>query len=170
LHVTVSRQFLAMLDAARDGLSHALPDATAEQVLQAGLEALLEKQAKARGQVTRPRVTVEPAPVAAQAPVDPPRHRRAGPRAAIPAAVKRAVWARDGGRCSCPLDGGGTCGSTHRLELDHVVPWAKGGDDSPANLRLTCARHNALAVKAQFGFDYAGPRPPTSPPPGRRPW
>jgi hypothetical protein len=128
VHMTVSRETLAMFDAARDGLSHALPNATAEQVLRAALEALLEKQARARGQVKRPRTTVEPMPATAQVPADPPRHRRAGPRAAIPAAVKRAVWARDGGRCSWPLDGGGTCGSTYRLELDHVVPWARGGD------------------------------------------
>jgi hypothetical protein len=152
LHVTVDRQFLAMLDAARDGLSHALPNASAEQVLRAGLAALLEKQAKRRGQVKKPRETLAAAPAVVKAPAASPRHRRTGPRAAIPAAVKRAVWARDGGRCSWPLDGGGTCGSTHRLELDHVVPWARGGDDSIANLRLTCAAHNALAARKEFGF------------------
>jgi hypothetical protein len=41
------------------------------------------------------------------------------------AAVKRSVWQRDGGRCAWPIDRGGTCGSTHLLEFDHVVPWVE---------------------------------------------
>ncbi len=55
LHVTASRKFLQELEQARDGLSHAIPNATTEQVLQAALLLLLEKQARARGQVKRPR-------------------------------------------------------------------------------------------------------------------
>jgi hypothetical protein len=55
LHVTVSREFLLELEKARDGLSHAIPNATTEQVLQAALRLLLEKQARARGLVKRPR-------------------------------------------------------------------------------------------------------------------
>jgi hypothetical protein len=156
LHVTVSARLLKKLDAARDGLSHAVPNATAEQVIETALDLLLEKQARARGQVKRPRKTLEAAAGAAPIAADPPHHRRGGPRAAIPAAVRRAVWARDGGRCCWPLDGGGTCGSTHRLELDHVVPWAKGGDDSIANLRLACSRHNALGARREFGARVSG--------------
>jgi hypothetical protein len=170
LHVTVSRQFLKDLDAARDGLAHAVPGATTEQVLRAALDLLLEKQARARGLVRRPRAIAAEGPVptthasaaprsagppvapAAEPTSDgPPLHRRVGPREIIPAAVRRAVWVRDGGRCSWPLDGGGTCGSTHRLELDHVVPWARGGEDTVANLRLTCAAHNRTAARQAFG-------------------
>ncbi len=55
LHITVSREFLRDLEQARDGLSHAIPGATTEQVLQLALRLLLEKQARARGQVKRPR-------------------------------------------------------------------------------------------------------------------
>jgi hypothetical protein len=156
VHVTLSRETLAMLDAARAGMSQSLRDATPDQVLREALQALLEKQAKLRGQVDKPRKTVEVAPVATQAPADAPRHRRTGPRAAIPAAVKRAVWARDGARCCWPLDGGGTCGSTHRLELDHVVPWARGGEATVDNLRIVCHRHNAAAARAAFGAQVAG--------------
>jgi hypothetical protein len=168
LHVTVSRRLLKKLEAARDGLSHAVPGATMEQVLEAALDLLLEKQARARGEVKRPRTTPPVAaprvgatgtapeaqrhsPPLALALTGPPPPRRAGPREAIPAAVKRAVWARDGGRCSWPIDGGGCCGSTHRLELDHLVPWAMGGEATMANLRLTCARHNRLAARQAFG-------------------
>jgi 5-methylcytosine-specific restriction endonuclease McrA len=82
---------------------------------------------------------------------EPPPHRRDGPRAAIPAAVRRAVWARDAGLCCWPLDSGGTCGSTHRLQLDHIVPWANWGGETEANLRVVCAAHNRLAARQAFG-------------------
>ncbi len=66
--------------------------------------------------------------------------------------MRRAVWQRDGGRCSWPLDSGGCCGSTHRLELDHIEPWALGGDGAAANLRVVCAAHNRLAARQAFGI------------------
>jgi hypothetical protein len=191
LSTTVSRRFLQKLKAARAGLAHARPGATTEQVLEAALDLLLEKQARSRGQVRRPRAVVgkqrvvagkpraeverPPAPTEVEAlarpakegpatlhaastsdpesifPTAAPLHRRDQPREPIPAAVRRAVWARDAGRCSWPLDGGGCCGSTHRLELDHVVPWARWGDSTEANLRLTYAAHNRLAAREAFG-------------------
>jgi HNH endonuclease len=165
----VSRPFLKKLDSARDGLSHSIRGATMEQVLEAALDLLLEKQARARGLVKRPRATLaaplprmdpsresrtgppESSPPLALISTEPPPSRRAGPRESIPAAIRRAVWERDGGRCTWPLDGGGCCGSTHRLELDHVVPWARGGESTVENLRLTCHRHNAFAARQTFG-------------------
>jgi hypothetical protein len=157
LSTTVSRRFLQKLKSAREGLGHAIPGATTEQVLEAALDLLLEKQARARGQVKRP-CTVAPTATPNDAPIatEPPPHRRLGHREAIPAAVKRAVWQRDDGRCTWPLDGGGRCGSTHRLELDHVVPRAKGGEPTLENLRLLCGRHNQLAAQQSFGARCAG--------------
>ena len=62
---------------------------------------------------------------------------------AIPAAVKREVWRRDRGRCRY-VDGasGRRCGSQHLLQIDHVVPYARGGGAEPNNLRLLCAAHH----------------------------
>jgi 5-methylcytosine-specific restriction endonuclease McrA len=185
LSTTVSRRFLQKLKAARAGLSHASPGATTEQVLERALDLLLEKQARARGQVKRPRraVAIPPAEIRSSLPtpssqpthveaatpatneipipLEPPLHRRAGPRETIPAAVRRAVWERDQGCCSWPLDAGGRCGSTHRLELDHVIPWARDGEPKVENLRLLCGRHNRLAARQVFGNAcvdrYAGP-------------
>jgi hypothetical protein len=159
---------LKKLETAQAGLGHAIPGATMEQVIDVAVDLLLEKQARARGQVKRPRTTLPVAsprvaatgaapggarqtPPLALIQTDPPPPRRAGPREAIPAAVKRAVWQRDGGRCSWPLDGGGCCGSTHRLEVDHVVPWADWGGETEANPRLVCAAHNRLAARRAFG-------------------
>ena len=69
----------------------------------------------------------------------------------IPAEVKRAVWARDGRCCRWPLTSGGVCGSTTRLELDHIVPLARGGTSTVSNLRVLCATHNQLAARQVFG-------------------
>ena len=61
----------------------------------------------------------------------------------IPAAVRRAVWRRDGGCCSyVDPHSGRRCGSRFLLELDHVVPFALGGSAEPANLRLRCSAHH----------------------------
>ncbi len=62
---------------------------------------------------------------------------------AIPAAVRRHVWQRDGGRCSY-LDRrtGRRCNSRHRIEIDHILPYALGGGADPANLRLLCRAHH----------------------------
>ena len=55
----------------------------------------------------------------------------------IPAAVRREVWRRDSGCCSYfDRHTGRRCGSRFFLELDHIVPVARGGGAEPANLRL----------------------------------
>ena len=62
---------------------------------------------------------------------------------AIPAAVKREVWRRDRGRCRyVDRTSGRRCGSQHLLQIDHVVPYARGGGAEPNNLRLLCAAHH----------------------------
>jgi hypothetical protein len=135
-HTTVSKRFLAKLASARDALSHSHPGADTETVLEAALDLLLAADDKKKGLVKKPR------PSAAR-PSANPRH--------IPAEVKRAVWARDGKCCRWPLAAGGVCGSTTRLELDHVVPVAHGGPSTIANLRVTCRFHNQHAARQAFG-------------------
>jgi 5-methylcytosine-specific restriction endonuclease McrA len=74
--------------------------------------------------------------------------------AAREAHVRREVWARDQGRCQWPLDGGGTCGSTHRLEIDHVDPAARGGPPTAADLRILCEPHNKEAARRTLGASW----------------
>ena len=62
---------------------------------------------------------------------------------AISAGVRRQVWQRDGGRCSyADPQTGRRCNSTHRIEIDHIVPHALGGGADPGNLRLLCGAHH----------------------------
>jgi len=138
-HVTVSKRFLAKLSAARDVLSHSHPGADTEAILETGLDLLLAKHDQKKGLVKKPRA-------APPRPSERPRH--------IPAEVKRAVWTRDGGRCQWPITSGGVCGSTRQLELDHIVPVARGGASTVANLRVTCRQHNQLAARQVFGEEW----------------
>jgi hypothetical protein len=172
LHVTVSRRFLAKLDAARDALSHARPGASTENVLEAALELLLEAHAKRKAAlVKKPRLRggtgpttlaarTNTAPSAGSLPTvagTPASLPAANERAAspavrhIPAAVRREVWSRDQGRCQWPLASGGICGSKLRLEFDHVTPRAHGGPSTVANLRVLCRSHNDLAARQAYG-------------------
>jgi 5-methylcytosine-specific restriction endonuclease McrA len=142
LHVTVSRRFLSKLEAARAALSHARPHATTEELLEAGLDLLLAQRAKRHGQVKKPRQVAPNTPDAATA---------AHASGAIPAHVKREVFQRADGRCEWKLASGARCGSTTRLEYDHVVPRALGGPSTIDNLRLCCRSHNDLAARQVFG-------------------
>ncbi len=60
----------------------------------------------------------------------------------IAAAVRRTVWARDGGRCVFVGPDGIRCQSRRVLEFDHREPRSRGGKDSVENLRLLCRPHN----------------------------
>jgi hypothetical protein len=134
LHVTVSRRFIEKLDAAKDALSHAQPGASMEQILEAGLDLVLARQAKRNGLVAKPRKAARPS----------------GPDY-VAADVKRAVWKRAGGMCEWILESGERCGCTTRLEFDHVTPRALGGTSDERNVRLVCDPHNDLAARLVFG-------------------
>ncbi|MGE5047993.1 MAG: HNH endonuclease, partial [Deltaproteobacteria bacterium] len=138
LHITVSRRFLDKLEAARAALSHGQKGASAESILEAGLDLVLKRHAARRGLVEKPRAESAASESAG----------------GIPASVKREVWKRDGGRCQWPLDSGGICQSTLRVEYDHIIPRALGGSSRPGNLRLLCRFHNDLAARRAFGPEW----------------
>jgi len=56
-------------------------------------------------------------------------------REAIPRAVQREIWQRDGGHCV-------ECGTKERLCFDHIVPFSRGGSNTVRNLQLLCERCN----------------------------
>jgi hypothetical protein len=87
-----------------------------------------------------------PASGAAYLPADAPTGERRK-RQIIPQGIKVAVAARDQGRCRCQSGVSchgypGTCGSTEDPHYDHVIPWAKGGADTVANLQILCGPCN----------------------------
>lgn len=105
-----------------------------QELLEAGLDLVLERHAKRRGLVKNPRR--EPPPSKADR---------------VPAHVSRAVWERDQGKCQWPVASGGICGSTHRVEIDHIDPVALGGVATVERCRLLCKAHNDLAARQAYG-------------------
>jgi len=75
----------------------------------------------------------------------------------IPAAVRRAVYERDEGRCMYVDARGRRCTARDRLEFHHHgVPFGRGGDHSPGNVRLACGTHNALMAEVEYGKERMG--------------
>jgi hypothetical protein len=69
----------------------------------------------------------------------------------IPAAVRRAVFERDGGRCRYRDPAGRRCPERHRLEYHHLHPFARGGPHALDNLRLMCRTHNLHLAEHDYG-------------------
>ena len=69
----------------------------------------------------------------------------------IPAAVRRAVRARDAGRCRFVDEQGRCCSERKRLEFHHRRPYGMGGDHSPENISLLCPAHNRYVAELDYG-------------------
>jgi hypothetical protein len=82
-----------------------------------------------------------------------------------PAAVRRAVYQRDGGRCRYVDPRGRRCSERNNLEFHHhLESFGRGGDHRPEGLRLMCVSHNALLAEREYGeakmARYRKPAPP----------
>src|SRR5204862_4014940 len=67
------------------------------------------------------------------------------------AAVKRAVWTRDGGPCAFVAHDGRRCGATRVVEFHHVQPRGACGAFTVANIQLRRRAHNGHEVDLFFG-------------------
>ncbi len=148
---TADAEFRDALERVRGLAAHRLPSGDLLTLLKHGLQAYereLEKQRFAVG--IKPRRTRRLVPTRAS--VESPPHARSR----VPAAVVREVYQRDEKQCTFVSKDGRRCCARKFLELDHVQPWAFGGDDTPRNLRLRCRAHNQRYARLCFG-----PRPGT---------
>ncbi|NDE17217.1 HNH endonuclease [bacterium] len=82
------------------------------------------------------------------------RKARDLPGSRLPRGIQRQVFARDGHRCTFVSDDGIRCPESGRLQIDHILPKAKGGSDAIENLRLLCAAHNQLMAERHFGREF----------------
>ena len=133
---TIGQEAHELLGRAQDLLGHVPTSDVAEVFLQA-MRVLVRDLEKRRFAATeRPR----PCP-----------QRDSASKRHVPAAVLRAVWKRDGGQCTFVSDSGHRCEARGRLELDHVIPVARGGEGTEQNLRLRCRPHNQHEAERTFG-------------------
>ncbi len=140
LQLTVSRDTYEKLRHAQSLLRHANPSGEFAEVIDRGMDALIARLEKRKFAATSaPRVGAEAASAD-------PRH--------VPAAVKRAIWERDEGRCTFVGESGHRCESRDFLELDHVDPVARGGRATVDGMRLRCRGHNQLEAERVFGAEF----------------
>jgi hypothetical protein len=69
----------------------------------------------------------------------------------IPAAVRRAVYERDGGRCSFVDGQGRRCPARDGLEYHHRHPFGHGGRHSVDGISLLCQAHNLHLAEVDYG-------------------
>ena len=69
----------------------------------------------------------------------------------IPAAVRRAVHERDGGRCRYVDAQGRRCTARDGLEFHHRQPFGHGGHHSVDNVSLACRAHNHYLAEVDYG-------------------
>jgi hypothetical protein len=136
IQLTVSRKTHDKLRRVQDLLRHSVPNGDLETIFDKALTLLIEHTERTKLAAThRPRSN---------------RDHVSGKRH-VPAAVKRAVWARDGGQCAF-RGAQGRCRETGFLEFHHVIPYAAGGETSVENLELRCRPHNAYEAEQRFGM------------------
>jgi 5-methylcytosine-specific restriction endonuclease McrA len=150
LNITVTAEFIDELEQVRVALSHQCPDGNFEQVVREAFKLVLERDRKRKALTDRPRLGTERPRPQSEASGERDRAKSENDRY-IPAAVRRAVWERDKGRCTWPMGDGKICGSRHRLEFDHDLEVARGGKSTVGNIRLLCKIHNLMKAERRFG-------------------
>jgi hypothetical protein len=112
-----SDEQLALFEKARGLLANANPEMTWADLFQKVTEIALKK--------------IDPLQHAAS-----PTRKFQNPNRRVPnTSLKREIFKRDGGKCQ-------NCGSTYRLNYDHIDPWMLGGETTAQNLRLYCRNCN----------------------------
>ena len=69
----------------------------------------------------------------------------------VPAAVRATVWERDGAQCAFVSGTGQRCTERTFLEFHHLLPYARHGPATVANIALRCRRHNQYEGELDFG-------------------
>jgi 5-methylcytosine-specific restriction endonuclease McrA len=132
---TASRAMHNKLREAQALLRHRVPSGDVAEILDRALTLLLAELRKTRHAATRrPRSG----------------HRSSSTGRHVAAAVKREVWARDGGQCAF-VGVEGRCTERGFLEYHHVIPFADGGATDVVNLQLRCRAHNGFEAERWSG-------------------
>jgi hypothetical protein len=136
VHFTVGRETHEKLRLAQDLLRREIPDGDPGIIFDRALTLLLAEVARRKLAATaKPR----------------PGGGTGARKRHVPAAIRRAVWLRDGGRCAFVSRDGRRCREGVFLEFHHVEPYGVGGETTAGNLSLRCGAHNAYEAELLFG-------------------
>jgi hypothetical protein len=135
VQVTLSAETIRTLRRVQDLLRHTIPNGDPAAIFDRALTLLLAQLERTKlGATERPRAA---------------RDLVLGSRR-VPAAVRRVVWRRDGGRCAF-VGAAGRCTERGGLEFHHVVPYAAGGEATVETIVLRCRAHNRHEAILDFG-------------------
>lgn len=140
VQITLSSTGYAALRGLQGLLRHSIPNGDPARIVERALVELLERVRRDRLAASA-RLQRRPLPSSSAS-----RY--------IPAAVRRSVWTRDGGRCAF-VGSAGRCSEHTLLEFHHVVPFADGGAATVENIQLRCRAHNAFEAEE---WDLSAPR------------
>jgi 5-methylcytosine-specific restriction endonuclease McrA len=136
IQVTVGVETVDKLRRVQDLMRHTLPNGDPAAIIDHALTRLLAHlEHTALAATDRPRAS---RPASARS-----RH--------IPAAVRRAVWARDEGQCTF-VGPEGQCRERGFLEFHHIEPYARGGRATVQTIALRCRSHNQHEGEQEFGL------------------
>ena len=122
-------------------LRHQVPEGDLAQIFDRALTLLLDDAKRKKfARTSKPRARSE-----ASQKLGTPSSRH------IPAEIKRAVVARDGGRCAFVGPNDRRCGSRDFLEFHHLDPWARSKRHSVDRIELRCRGHNQYAALQDYG-------------------
>jgi hypothetical protein len=138
---TADRETHAQLEELRALMRHQVPDGDVGKILARAISVLLERVRKQKfAETSTPRSSAQTSSTQSD---HPSRH--------VPAAIRRAVWKRDMGRCTYVSEGGRRCDSNEFLEFDHAEGWSNTRSHSVAAITLRCRSHNQLRARQDFG-------------------
>jgi hypothetical protein len=139
IQFTASRALRDKLRQAQDLMRHRVPDGDLATIVDRALDLLIEgvkKERFATGRKAREGLRHDAGPSGS-------RH--------IPDSIKRAVYERDGGRCTFADERGHRCPETGALEFDHLDGFARTHVHPVARIRLLCRAHNQHAAEQTYG-------------------
>ena len=123
-------------------IAHAKPDASYAELLEYLVDDELKRLEKKMG-ISADRETAVTAAAAVKSPP-------AGKRVYIPAPLRKAAFAKSGGRCEYVHEGL-RCSAGRLLQIDHVHLLALGGANDLSNLRVLCGPHNRQQARLKLG-------------------
>jgi len=139
---TANAELRDKLERAQALLRHKNPDCDLAEVVDEAVTLLLGKLESRRfGTTDKPKKTLSETDTSARS-----RH--------IPAAVRRAVYERDEGRCAYFDEATGrrcSCTDPGKLEYHHLTPFARGSGHDVEEIELRCRVHNQYQAELDFG-------------------
>lgn len=137
---TLTADQVKKLQKAKDFLSHSNPHATIADILELGLNEIIQKRDPTLKGMHLKNISTTTVEVNGILP---------NVRHPISAYTKRIVFERNMG-CQW-RDGEKICGSTFQSQIDHIIPVRAGGGNEPNNLQVLCSRHNKIKYEREIG-------------------